>query len=328
MRSWRSSAPAPHEDDALRAPRGAGRARSRELNTDLERTPASLATRTGVDTGEVIAGGPRPAGGLATGDRERRGPTGGGGPPRRDRRGGATFDSSASGPSASVSRGCSSSRASREPVAAYRLVDRRARRARAGAPARLAARRPRARARRAARPRSSEAVAGRDRASSSRVLGRRGRREVAARRTSSRAVVGERRGGAARAAASPTARASPTGPLLESSLKPLRRSRTATRRDAARAKLAARSCPARPRRADRRAARRCDRARRALAPGRRRSFWAVRRLLESLARERPVLLVLDDLHWAELDLPRPDPAPRSSSAAAPRSSSSAPPGPS
>ena len=28
--------------------------------------------------------------------------------------------------------------------------------------------------------------------------------------------------------------------------------------------------------------------------------WAVRRLLESLARERPVLIFLDDLHWAEL----------------------------
>jgi len=28
-------------------------------------------------------------------------------------------------------------------------------------------------------------------------------------------------------------------------------------------------------------------------------FWAVRRLLESLARERPVVLVIDDLHWAE-----------------------------
>jgi DNA-binding SARP family transcriptional activator len=29
------------------------------------------------------------------------------------------------------------------------------------------------------------------------------------------------------------------------------------------------------------------------------SYWAVRRLLETLAAERPVLLVLDDLHWAE-----------------------------
>ncbi len=29
------------------------------------------------------------------------------------------------------------------------------------------------------------------------------------------------------------------------------------------------------------------------------SYWAVRRLLESLARARPVLLLLDDVHWAE-----------------------------
>ncbi len=29
------------------------------------------------------------------------------------------------------------------------------------------------------------------------------------------------------------------------------------------------------------------------------SYWAVRRLLEALARRRPVLLVLDDVHWAE-----------------------------
>jgi DNA-binding SARP family transcriptional activator len=33
------------------------------------------------------------------------------------------------------------------------------------------------------------------------------------------------------------------------------------------------------------------------APGE--AFWAVRRLLESLARERPVMVVLDDIHWAE-----------------------------
>ena len=28
--------------------------------------------------------------------------------------------------------------------------------------------------------------------------------------------------------------------------------------------------------------------------------WAVRRLLETLARERPLLVLFDDLHWAEL----------------------------
>ncbi|MFT4264037.1 MAG: AAA family ATPase [Nocardioides sp.] len=36
------------------------------------------------------------------------------------------------------------------------------------------------------------------------------------------------------------------------------------------------------------------------APGsHERTFWAVRRLLEELARSRPLVLVLDDLHWAE-----------------------------
>ena len=29
------------------------------------------------------------------------------------------------------------------------------------------------------------------------------------------------------------------------------------------------------------------------------AFWAVRRFLEALARERPLLVVLDDVHWAE-----------------------------
>jgi DNA-binding SARP family transcriptional activator len=33
------------------------------------------------------------------------------------------------------------------------------------------------------------------------------------------------------------------------------------------------------------------------APGE--AFWAVRRFLESVARERPVVLILDDIHWAE-----------------------------
>ena len=35
----------------------------------------------------------------------------------------------------------------------------------------------------------------------------------------------------------------------------------------------------------------------AAAPGE--AFWAVRRFVESVARERPVVLVLDDIHWAE-----------------------------
>ena len=35
------------------------------------------------------------------------------------------------------------------------------------------------------------------------------------------------------------------------------------------------------------------------------SFWAVRRFLETLAEERPLVLVFDDLHWARAHLPRP-----------------------
>jgi predicted ATPase/class 3 adenylate cyclase len=35
------------------------------------------------------------------------------------------------------------------------------------------------------------------------------------------------------------------------------------------------------------------------AAGKEETFWAVRTLLESLARRKPVVLVLDDLHWAE-----------------------------
>src|SRR5207248_3921422 len=29
------------------------------------------------------------------------------------------------------------------------------------------------------------------------------------------------------------------------------------------------------------------------------AFWAVRRLLEALAKNRPLVIVVDDLHWAE-----------------------------
>ena len=38
------------------------------------------------------------------------------------------------------------------------------------------------------------------------------------------------------------------------------------------------------------------------AAGQEETFWAVRTLFESLARERPLVLVLDDLHWAESTL--------------------------
>ena len=40
------------------------------------------------------------------------------------------------------------------------------------------------------------------------------------------------------------------------------------------------------------------------------TFWAVRRLFEVMARERPLVIVVDDLHWAEFDIPRPNRASR------------------
>jgi predicted ATPase/class 3 adenylate cyclase len=60
-----------HEDDALRAVRAAGdmRDRLRELNTDLERDHGvGLAVRIGVNTGEVVAGDPVAGQRLVTGD--------------------------------------------------------------------------------------------------------------------------------------------------------------------------------------------------------------------------------------------------------------------
>ena len=45
----------------------------------------------------------------------------------------------------------------------------------------------------------------------------------------------------------------------------------------------------------------CPRAR----PSRRRRYWAVRRLLERVAAERPLLVVVEDVHWAEPDAARP-----------------------
>ena len=37
----------------------------------------------------------------------------------------------------------------------------------------------------------------------------------------------------------------------------------------------------------------------AAAPSTQETFWAVRKLLEEVARERPLILMLDDIHWAE-----------------------------
>ena len=45
-------------------------------------------------------------------------------------------------------------------------------------------------------------------------------------------------------------------------------------------------------------------------PRRRRRSWAVRRLLERVARERPLVVVVEDVHWARADAARPARVPR------------------
>ena len=63
--------PTVHEDDALRAVRAAAEMRTtlRELNEELERDRAvSISARTGVNTGEVVAGDPSTGGSFVTGD--------------------------------------------------------------------------------------------------------------------------------------------------------------------------------------------------------------------------------------------------------------------
>src|SRR5919198_2547099 len=63
--------PTLHEDDALRAVRAAGEMRDTlaRLNDELERDWAvRIETRTGLNTGEVVAGGPPPRGAPRNGD--------------------------------------------------------------------------------------------------------------------------------------------------------------------------------------------------------------------------------------------------------------------
>ncbi len=99
------------------------------------------------------------------------------------------------------------------------------------------------------------------------------------------------------AAASPTARASRTGRSRRRSVRPP--GSTPTTRPTSPGPSSPRSSAARRTRATSRRAS----AARSASPGapaaREETFWAIRKLFEALARRRPLVVVLDDLHWAE-----------------------------
>ena len=279
--------PTVHEDDALRAVRAASEMRERlaKLNDELEQTTASaLEMRVGVNTGEVVAGDA-----SAGHDTRHR---------RRRRRGQATGGSGAAG---QILIG----------KATYPLVSMQSRRARA-----------RSFARRASRPASTRAVSTRSaptapvwrkldaplvdrRAELQRLRAastRRGQPPPAARdhpRTGRNRQVpaGERapRGG-------PPRGDDPRGPLSR-----LRRRhhvlaacrgvvRSATDDLTDKGSQAALREGHRPRRREDRGDDRRRRRRRGAAEE---TFWAVRRFLEQLALERPLVVTIDELQWAE-----------------------------
>ena len=55
------------------------------------------------------------------------------------------------------------------------------------------------------------------------------------------------------------------------------------------------------------------------------TFWAIRRLVDHVARERPLVVVIEDVHWAHPDRARPDRACRRPPVATPRCCCSVPP---
>ena len=287
--------PVVHEDDALRAVRAADEMRRAlaRLNDELdERFGVRLEERIGINTGEVVVGDPT----TAADDRHRR---------RRQRRsappaGGAAGRDPPRPGDAPPRRRPRPRRPARvvlaqgQERAGQQLAPRRGARGRgADLPApRLAARRARARARPPARR-----------------LSRRARGAVVPARDGSRR--GRRRQDAARAGGGGpfVRRDGRAGPLPL-----LRRGDHVLPRDRDRAE------PRRPRL--RTTPRRSSQARIAqlLPPGDESAlvterlvgllsadadvraeevFWAVRKLLEAVARSRPLVLVLEDLHWAE-----------------------------
>ena len=319
-----------HEDDA--AARGAGRRRDARalaaLNEELRARSRRRAPHP--DRGEHGRGrGRRPGRGPAARDRRRR-----------QRRGAARAGGTRR------ARSCSAS-------TTYRLVrdavERRARRAarrsrarpspspRSGSlevrpdaagprtPPRRADGRPRARSWRCSRRRST----GGRRPHCAPVHAarlRRGREVPPGPRVPDRAASDGARSCAA--AACPTARASRSAPLAEVVQRARPASARATRRRPPRAKVAALLGDAdeATRIAGASSAGLVGLGRAAAAPED--AFWAVRKLLEHLARTRRSCVVFDDIHWARADVPRPDRAPRGLDARRRRSCCSASRGPS
>ena len=174
--------PVLHEDDALRAVRAAAEARAALaiVNDELVRDYGlGLNTRTGINTGEVVTGDNATGSTIATGDMvnvaarlEARAQ------PGEIVIGAATYRLVRDAVTVEELEPLELKGKS-QPVAAYRLVDRRTGHARAGAPARVAARRPVARAGGAAG--AFEEACRRAPAAARHAARRGGRRQVAAR---------------------------------------------------------------------------------------------------------------------------------------------------
>ena len=289
--------PGVHEDDALRAVRAAARdadgARRAERRARAELGRRGSSNRTGVNTGEVVAGDAEPGQRLVTGDAvnvaarlEQAAPA-------------LARSSSASRPTGSCATPSRSSRSSRSSSRARPSACRPS-----GCSAmQTAPTRPRRRPTPAGRPR------GRARAASPSVRSSAVRRRACLRLVTvlgdagvgkSRLVdefldVGRARGARSCAgAASRTARASRSGRWSRSSASGRGHRRGRPAASAPRAKLAA------PRRRPRRSRARRVRGRPQRAPFPvDELFWGVRRLLETLAATRPLVVVFDDIHWAE-----------------------------
>ena len=289
--------PTVHEDDALRAVRAANemRAALRELNEQLDlRWGVRLQARTGVNTGEVIVGDPSQGEDFVSGEAVNRrhaaravGAAAGDPDRRADARAGPGRGAGAGRSRRSRSRGRAN------PCAAFRLLD-------VAGPDRgidrgsqLATGRPRARAAGAARGlrphRQRGNLRARDRRRTCRC-----RQDAAGERL--RPILGRRGHGGDRPL--PLIRAGPD--LLAAA-----RDRRGAGRDRGRRQLRRGSGRITAPVAGGRRPGHGGRARRGRArgggfhrlPGG--HFWAVRKLLEAVAGERPLVVVLEDVQWAE-----------------------------
>ena len=275
-----------HEDDALRAVRAATELRQAlaELNDELERElGVRIGIRVGVNTGEVVAGDGTGGQMLVTGD-----------PVNVAKR----LEEAARTGEILVGERYAQARRERRRARAARRADgerqdrpghrlerpRRDRgRARLRAAARRAARRPRATSCSGSRAAYASAVAD-ERAGSSPIVGPAGIGKSRLAAELCRSVRDE--------ATMLTGRCLPYGdgitfwPLVEIVRRPRRRRRR-TRRPRAtpttqRSSRSASSAPS---------------ATHSAAPGGE-LFWAVRRLFEELARDRPLIVMVEDIHWA------------------------------